>query len=86
MTGNKQHFLLAAVIGGFGRVAAGGSLREADVQWRRREWEKSRPARADSIGYVKRIYRLSAPPPGVSADRVDELWDHFEHPLPGVIA
>jgi dihydroxyacetone kinase len=35
MTGDKQHFLLAALIGGFGRVAARDSLREAEVLWRR---------------------------------------------------
>jgi len=35
---------------------------------------------------VNRMYRLAAPPLGVSADRVDELWDHFEKPVPAAIA
>ena len=86
VTGGKQHFLPAALIGGFGRVAPGESLREAEVLWRRREWQQSRPAMAASIGYVNKMYRLAAPPHGMSADRVDELWDHFEKPLPDAIA
>jgi hypothetical protein len=85
VTGGKQHFLPAAVIGGFGRVVAGGSLRDAKVLWRR-EWQQSRPTVAESIGYVNKMYRLAAPPLGVSADRVDEFWDHFEKPLPDAIA
>jgi hypothetical protein len=85
VTGDKQHFLPAALIGGFGRVAASGSLREAEILWRRRGWQRSRPAVAENIGYVNKMYRLAAPPPGVSADRVDELWDQFEGPLPGAI-
>ena len=60
-------------------------MRDAEVLWRRREWQQSRPAVASSIGYVNRMYRLAAPPLGVSADRVDELWDHFEKPLPAAI-
>ena len=62
VTGGKQHFLPAALIGGFGRVAPGESLREAEVLWRRREWQQSRPAMAASIGYVNKMYRLAAPP------------------------
>ncbi len=86
VTGDKQHFLPASLIGGFGRVAAGRSSREAEVGWRRRDWQQSRPAVAENLGYVNKMYRLADPPPGVSADRVDELWDHFEKPLPGAIA
>jgi hypothetical protein len=41
---------------------------------------------AENIGYVRGMYRFTAPSPGVSADRVDELWDAFEDPLPGAIA
>jgi len=61
-------------------------LRDAEVLWRRRAWQQSRPTVADNIGYVNKLYRLEAPSPGVSADRVDELWDHFEKPLPDAIA
>lgn len=38
VTGDKQHFLPAAVIGVFGRRAAFEPLRDAEVLWRRREW------------------------------------------------
>jgi len=73
-------------MGGFGRAPAGAPLRDADVLWRRREWGKPSPSKAHKIGYVNKMYRLGSPPAGVSADVVDELWDHFEQPLPGAIA
>jgi hypothetical protein len=84
--GDKQHYLPAALIGGFGCAPVGTPLREAEVLWRRREWPRPRPTTAEAIGYVRRMYRIMRPPPGVGADRVDELWDHFENPLPAAIA
>jgi hypothetical protein len=56
VTGDKQHFLPASLIGGFGRVAAGRSSREAEVRWRRRDWQQSRPAVAENLGYVNKMY------------------------------
>ncbi len=32
------------------------------------------------------MYRLGDPPQGISEDAVDELWDHFERPVPEAIA
>jgi len=86
MTGDKQHFLPAALIGGFGHAATGQPLREAQVLWRRREWSQPRPTKAENIGYVKRMYRLAAPPPGFEADMIDELWEGFEDDLPEAVA
>lgn len=84
--GTKDHFLPAALIGGFGHAAAGRPARQARVLWRRREWTQPRPTKAAAIGFVRGMYRLAAPPSGTSADRVDELWGHLESPLPPAIA
>lgn len=86
MTGDKQHFLPAAVIGGFGRKAMGELSRDAEVLWRRREWQQPRSTKAHNIGYVNGMYRMSNPPNGVNPDIVDELWDYVEQPLPEVIS
>jgi hypothetical protein len=86
VTGAKQHFLPAAVIGGFGRRATGERLRDAEVVWRRREWDHPQSTKARYIGYVNGMYRLADPPDGVSPDIVDELWDHIEQPVPNAIA
>jgi hypothetical protein len=86
VTGDKQHYLPAAVIGGFGETGPGAPLREAKVLWRRREWDQARTTVAHRIGYENRMYRLSEPPDGMNPDTVDELWDHFEQPLPAAIA
>lgn len=84
MTGAKQHYLPAALIGGFGR-SQGTSPREAVVQWRRRNWTAPRETKAENIGFVKALYRLSNPPPGADRDRVDQIWKFVEPHLPGAI-
>ena len=61
-------------------------MRDAEVQWRRREWQQPRFTKARNIGYVNGMYRISSPPEGVRPDIVDELWDHIEQPLPEAIA
>ena len=83
MTGDRQHWAQAAVLGGFGSVAPGGPLpqRDAKVLWRRRDWQQARLTTAAAIGWKRKMYRLEDPPQGASEDAVDELWDHFEHPV-----
>lgn len=84
MAGDRQHHLPAALIGGFGH-ATGPNLRDADVQWRRRDWTTPRPTKAAKIGYVNALYRLTNPPPGTDPDYIDGLWDLVEPPLPDAI-
>lgn len=88
MTGDRQHWGQAAVIGGFSGVAPGGPLlqRDAKVLWRRRDWQQARLTTADAIGWKRKMYRLEDPPHGTSEDAVDELWDHFERRVPEAIA
>lgn len=88
MTGDRQHWWQAAVIGGFSAVAPGGPLpqRDAKVLWRRRDWQQARLTTAGAIGWKREMYRLEDPPQGTSEDAVDELWDHFERPVPEAIA
>ena len=88
MTGGRQHWAQAAVLGGFSGVAPGGPVaqREAKVLWRRLEWDQARFTTADAIGWKRNMYRLENPPQGKSEDAVDELWEHFEGPMPEAIA
>lgn len=51
-----------ALIGGFGQ-AEGPHLRDALVQWRRREWSGPQMTKADSIGWANGLYRLDNPRP-----------------------
>lgn len=86
MPGTRQHYLPAALIGGFGRRANSAGLREAVVLWRRREWSTPVATRAGNIGFVNALYRLNNPAPGTDPDRVDQTWDLVEPYLPDSIA
>lgn len=65
--GGKQHFLPAALIAGFGTSQQGDACVKPRWLWRLQDWQQSRPAAAESIEHVNKMYRLAAPPPGVSA-------------------
>ncbi|QMU78855.1 DUF4238 domain-containing protein [Streptacidiphilus sp. PB12-B1b] len=84
MSGRKQHYLPAALIGGFGD-SAGRDPRDAVVVWRRRRWEGPREAAAQYIGWRPGMYRLNDPPPGVDKDVVDKVWETVEPHLPHLV-
>jgi hypothetical protein len=83
MSGKKQHYLPAVLIGGFGSAAASGRLRDATVAVRRKATGAVDPVdpRAESIAWLPGMYRLTAPPPGIDRDVVDKLWDPVEDKL-----
>jgi hypothetical protein len=83
MSGKKQHYLPAVLIGGFGVAAASGRLRDATVAVRRKATGAVDPAdaRSGSIAWLPGMYRLAAPPPGIDRDIVDTLWDPLEDKL-----
>lgn len=86
MTGTRQHFQPAAIIGGFGVPAAlDASRRDFTVFWRRREWTEPRQTTASNIGYRNGMYRLIHPPVGMDRDHVDQVWGPFENALPKAI-
>jgi hypothetical protein len=69
MSGKDQHYLPAALIGGFGQPAANGKLREARVAVRRKATgavDTGFP-KAEKLAYRPGMYRLAAPPAGVDA-------------------
>lgn len=85
MSGKKQHFLPAALIGGFGRPSADGKARNAVVVWRSLSDATVREERAANIGYRARMYRLHRPPPGTDPDRIEHLWRIVEPYLTNAI-
>lgn len=80
MSGTNRHYQPAALIGGFGRPAPSGKLREARVAVRRKATgavDNGFP-KADRLAYRPGMYRLASPPAGVDPDVVDRLWDPVE--------
>ncbi|WP_037569265.1 hypothetical protein [Phaeacidiphilus oryzae] len=75
----------AALIGGFGDVSGRPGLRDAEVWWRRKEWDTARGTKAEAIGWRSKMYRLQAPAPGGDPDVVDAVWDVVEPRLPGAV-
>jgi hypothetical protein len=78
MPGAKQHFIPAAIIGGFG-PPKGSVLRDAVMAVRRwgnpkRVFNKT----AENIGWLPNLYTLVDPQGGVSPDVVDTLWTKIE--------
>jgi hypothetical protein len=86
VTGTKQHYLKASLIGGFGLPAPSGPLREAKVaaRWKVTGAVDKDLRRAAGLAYQPVMYRLASPPPGVDPDVVDTLWDPVEGVLPGL--
>jgi hypothetical protein len=83
VSGKNQHYLPAALIGGFGRPAASGKLREATVAVRRKATGAvdSGFPKAEKLASRPEMYRLASPPTGVDRDIVDKLWDPVETSL-----
>jgi hypothetical protein len=88
VSGKKQHYLPASLIGGFGKPAASNKLREACVAVRRKATgavDTGFP-KAETLAYQPEMYRLAAPPAGVDPDVVDKLWDPVENSLRDLVA
>lgn len=87
MSGDNQHYLPAALLGGFGVPSASGKRRDALVLPRRKATGNvdPKPTKAEKLAVRKAMYRLIAPPPGVDRDVVDKLWDPVETVLPALV-
>ncbi len=86
MANDRQHYLPAALLGGFGepnRRRKGG--RYATIAVRDLATGCVRLSNADSEAHRRALYRLEAPPPGVDRDVVDKLWDEIEPGLPDLV-
>jgi hypothetical protein len=84
---DRQHFLPAALLGGFGRPdPRRKEARYAAIAVRNLATGELRISNAESEAHRRALYRLVAPPPGVDRDAVDKLWDAIEPGLPDLIA
>jgi hypothetical protein len=88
VSGTDQHYLPAALIGGFGRPAPNSTrLRDAQVVVRRKPGgavDSDFPAAA-TLAYRPGMYRLVSPPAGIDRDIVDSLWNPLENRLRDLI-
>lgn len=84
-SGDRQHYLPAALIGGFGDRRGRRDPREALVCWRRRSSPVVRETIAEAIGWRRGTYRLEDPQPGVDPDIVDAVWDDVEGELSSAV-
>ncbi len=81
----RQHLLPAAVIGGFGDTAS-GTGRDPLVAVRRMGGNKVEVVKANAVGFERGLYTLSNPPPGLDANRIDQVFATVEPHLPAAIA
>lgn len=86
-SGDNQHYLPAALLGGFGVNPTTGKRRKAHVVARRKATElvDTGTVKAENEACQVAIYRLVAPPPGIDRDFVDSLWSPVESRLPGLV-
>jgi len=79
VSGRDQHYLPAAMIGGFGRPV-GRRLRDSEMAVRRKPGgavDADFPA-AETLAFRPDMYTLASPPAGVNPNFVDRLWDPVE--------
>lgn len=86
MPGDKQHYLPAALIGGFGLRRSGQPLRRARIVVRELASAEVHPATAEDVAHRRALYRLEAPGEGVDPDIVDKLWIPVEKDLPAMVS
>lgn len=85
MSGNKQHYLPAALIGGFGERREGKGWRYAEIMVRELESGEVHPSIADEAAHRRALYRLEDPPVGLDPDIVDTFWKSVEDQLPALV-
>lgn len=86
VSGRRQHYFPASLIGGFGAPDGSGRLRNALVVVRRHDSGLVYPTKAGEVAVTLDTYRLSNPPPGIDEDIIDHLWDAIEPNLPGMVS
>jgi len=86
MFGDRQHYIPAALIGGFGITRPGQPLRKSRIVVRELRSGEVHAATAEDVAHRRALYRLEAPVSDVDPDIVDKLWSPVEHDLPTMVA
>jgi hypothetical protein len=68
VSGDRAHFIQAALLGGFGRTPPGRKQRDAEIELRRKGSATTESTTPDKVGWVDKLYRLQDPGPGVDID------------------
>lgn len=79
----RQHWLPAALIGGFGARTQAG--RKARVAVRRKRGGAVTVAKAETVAFERGLYTLSDPPPGLDPNQIDRIFGSTEPRLPAAI-
>jgi hypothetical protein len=79
----KDHYIPAALIGGFGEPVSSGRLREATVAVWFNKLGRVKCVKAQDVGSRRGLYNIASDPS--SSEGFDELWSVYEGGLPEAI-
>lgn len=88
MSGDRQHYLPADLLGGFGVVPSGGRYRDAKLVALRKCGKSTGSVgltTANHEAVQKKIYRLKNVSSDIDPDIVDTLWDTIEGDIPQLV-
>lgn len=81
----KQHYIPAALIGGFGEPSGSGKVRDAVIAVLDKKSGNVFTQKAENVGWQSGIYSLHILPDG-EKDVIDSLWKSYEPLLPKAVA
>lgn len=85
MSGDRQHYMPATVIAGFGRRVSGRPRRHSEILVKDLATGVVTLSTAAKQAHRRALYRLVSPPSGLDPDWVDAQWTTIENRLPSLI-
>ena len=85
MAGERQHYMPATVIAGFGRRIPGRPRRDSEILVKDLVTGVIAMSTAAKQAHRRALYRLTSPPSGFDPDWVDTQWTRVENSLPSLI-
>jgi hypothetical protein len=79
VSGDRHHYIQAALLGAFGDVQPRLPLRDTPIEIRRQGSDTTETTTPDQVGWVRELYRLTSVPAGVDPDLVDREWTPIEN-------
>ena len=74
MSGKRQHYLPACLIGGFGQVVEAKPLRKAKILVRNLATKEVYPSVAEDQAAVDNLYKVTVPMPDGNQNVIDSIW------------
>ncbi|WP_298211501.1 DUF4238 domain-containing protein [Ferrimicrobium sp.] len=85
MSGKRQHYLPACLIGGFGQVVKAKPLRKAKILVRNLATEEVYPSVAEDQAAVDNLYKVTVSMPDGNQNVIDSIWSRLESELPPLV-